>query len=140
MIPMWIVQTIPIAIVLLFALIFKKSFEKISLKFLICFLSLSRMPDIITTAMYLKKVDNDYTAEINKFMRWMFLHFIPVHLPNVVILLIHSSLLILSLLLIGKLCWSKSRLHKFCVKLIILSIAIASITIAISNLALHLSE
>jgi len=137
---MWIVQTIPIAIVLLFALIFKKSFEKISLKFLICFLSLSRMPDIITTAMYLKKVDNDYTAEINKFMRWMFLHFIPVHLPNVVILLIHSSLLILSLLLIGKLCWSKSRLHKFCVKLIILSIAIASITIAISNLALHLSE
>ncbi len=140
MIPMWIVQTIPIAIVLLFALIFKKSFEKMSLKFLICFLSLSRIPDIITTAMYLKKVDHDYTAEINEFMRWMFLHFVPVRLPSVVILLIHSALLILSLLLIGRLCWSKSKLYRFCIKLIILSIAIASITIAISNFALYLSE
>lgn len=133
MIPFWIINCISITIGLLLAYWFKK----VSWKFLMFFLAISRIPDIISTTIGLQRVDHDYTTEKSAASYYMLVQF---NLPDIIVLIIHSILLISIMLLMCKLFWKKSDFSKFIIRLIVFSIAIASFLISCSNFWLIFSN
>ncbi len=135
MIPVWIVNYSSIAIGLVLALWLKK----ISWKFLACSLVFSRIADIISSVKVLNLQHGwrDYSAEANYFICNMLLK---INLPDIFVFIMHSILLISLILIISRFFWHRSVFSRFCVRLVILSITIASIVISISNLWLFFSE
>ncbi len=130
MIPIWIVIYGSIVIGLLLALWLRK----ISWKFLVYFLILSRIPDIISTVLCLQKAGYDYSAEASDIPCRMFLY---INLPDVIVLYIHGILFVSFILLLSRSFWHRSEFSKFCIRLVILSVSIAGILISISNFAMY---
>lgn len=106
------------AAVLWFGLCFKKIFEKISWKFLVCILVFSIISDIIGTTLWLKANNYDYGLETNPVARLMLYS---INLPNVIVLSIYSIIMACFLLFLCRLLWKANS--KFITRVVLLSMS-----------------
>jgi len=131
----YLVTGIAIAIVVIFRFCLKKTFKKLSWKFLAWFLVLSKIPDIISTIITLEKFKHDGSVyEVNIAIRLMQAH---IDFPLIVILLIHSIVIVSFFLFIFRIAWNSSKFSRAVVKILLLFFSIGSIIATLSNLGLY---
>lgn len=128
-----LLETCSLIAVVLFAIIFKKIFKEISGKFLISLFALSRLPDILTTALCIKKLKGpecDYSYEGSFLLRWF------LTIPNfsdIAVLLMYNTMIFLAIYLFYRRAWRYSQFAQLTLKVGILTFSMTSILFAILN-------
>lgn len=135
MISYYLAMGITIAIVVIFKFCFKKTFKKLSWKFLVWFLILSKIPDIISTVLTFEKFKYDSSVyEANIVVHWMQAN---TNLSPMAILLIHSAIVISFFLFLFRISWNSSKFSRATVKIFLLIFSVGSIVAALSNFGIY---
>lgn len=127
-----LLEVVSLILVIMFAGVFKKAFEKLTEKSLICFFIVSRLLDMSSTVMFFKKLRwYDPIHETSHALRW----FLANHpFSDTTILIMYNVLVLLVIFLFLYKCWRYSKLAKLFIEVGVLAFSVAGILIAISNI------
>ncbi len=117
--------------VVLFAVIFRKIFEKISGKFLIGFFFLSRITDAVPTYLNLKTLNYDFSPEANLLLRWILTD--NYLLSCTAVILFYNLLMFLFIYLFYKRCYNYSDITRFTIKTALLTFSLLGTFFSLSN-------
>ena len=132
-----LLETCSLIAVVLFAIIFKQTFRRMSGKFLIYLFALSRLPDMLTTALCIEKLKEmgcGYSHEANFLLRWF------LSIPNfsdIVVLLMYNTMVFLAIYLFYRRAWFYSSFAQLTLKAGILTLSLAGILFAILNIVFY---
>ena len=126
------------SIIWVFCLFYLRGFfEKISWRFLISFLVLSRVFDGLFTILYLEKINHDYSKELNSIVRWMLVN---INLPDVVVLFIHAIVWVGVISFFFWFIYQKYKKTRIAVKVSFFVFSLTSFVVSLWNFSLYLSN
>ncbi len=124
-----ILEAVCLITVILFTIVFQKTFGRISGKVLIGFFALSRLPDMLTTIICLKRVD--YSHEANFLLRWFLTN--NYLLSCITVIMLYNLLIFLDIYLFYKRCYNHSNFTKLTIKAGFLTFSLTGALFSLSN-------